>query len=176
MKSHAVVNQSIMLIINQYKDKVLDPTYFPSTPEETLHARITATYLLSNASPDIVCKASALSNKTSTNSSYLARLAALSAKSTFWEKLNILETDGKHFCNYFFSYQSISGKEEVQYHANYLTENGQCRFTNQTSVALTDKKLDSLNVTKGGFSFLAPAPEKQEINITIPSKILKSKL
>ncbi|MDR3477378.1 MAG: hypothetical protein P4M14_05035 [Gammaproteobacteria bacterium] len=177
MKSHTIVSQSMMLIIGQYRDKVLDPTFFPSTPEETLHARITATYLLSNAPAEDVQKAADLINRTSTNPNDLERLAALSAKVTYWESLDVIETDQKTSCKYSLIYQSENGREAVSYNANYLTENQRCRFTTQAPIfTQSDKKTGSLTVTKGGFHLLAPKYKSQEIDSNNSQQILRSKL
>lgn len=177
MKSHATVSQSMMLIIDQNRDKVLDHTYFPITPKDTLYARITATYLLSNSSSDDARKAADLIKRTSTNPNDLARLTALSAKVTYWESLEVIETDQKKFCKYSLAYQSDSGREVVNYNANYLTENQRCCFTSQTPILTqSNKKLGSLTVTKGSFYLLAPAYKSQEIDSNNLPQILKSKL
>lgn len=177
MKSHATVSQSMMLIIDQYRSKVLDHTFFPTTPEETLYARITATYLLSSSSPDDARKAGELINRTSTNPNDLVRLSALSARVTRWESLEVIEANQQNFCKYSLAYQSKSGREVVSYNANYLKENQRCCFTSQTPIlAQSDKKTDALTVTKGSFYLLSPTYKSKESHLNEPPQILRSKL
>jgi hypothetical protein len=177
MKSHTNLSQPMMLIIEKYRDKVLDQSFFPSTPTDTLYARITATYLLSNASPEEVSKAADLINRTSTNVNDLARLAALSAKVTYWESLNVIETDGDKFCQYSLTYQNNNGRETVGYHASYLTENHKCCFTTQIPMmAQGNKKPDSLTVTKGGFHFLTTKYQSPDVSEQDAHPVLRSKL
>src|SRR3990167_2634015 len=77
-------------IFNEFKERIFQPHYRPSTPVETLQARLTATGLLQHDDGNIVKQAEAFLRKTSTfKQEDLARLQQFSAQIKTWDQLHI---------------------------------------------------------------------------------------
>jgi hypothetical protein len=107
-----------------YKSKIIDPSYIPTTPLDTLKARLTAVWLFQDDDNQIVKKAQAFIKKTSVHDlDDLNRLKLLARHINCFEKLEICSSctavNGL-FLEYKLSFSTIEGSNETaHYHALY---------------------------------------------------------
>lgn len=122
---------------SEFKDKVLEDSYYPTHPMETLKARLSATWLLQNPNPDILIKAKAFITKTSTfKEEDLSRLQKLASQTKSWDELQICSsyanTSGT-FLEYKLSFTTRDGqKQSTHCHARYEMKESHCCFVSQT--------------------------------------------
>lgn len=153
-------------IFSEFKNQVLEDSYYPSNLVDTLKARLTATMLLQSDNLDYVNKAKALIKKTSTaKEEDLERLLNLSAQIRSWDELQICSTYDNtqgSFLEYKLSYTLKDGeKKTVHYHALYETTGDRCNFISQTPplIRLTGDPV----LQKPGIPFPdAPTPDQEK--------------
>lgn len=128
----------MQVIFDKYKDNILNPNYHPSTPIETLYARLTATWLLQNKDTDLMEKAGIFIKKTSTNKhDDYTGLKEFAAQVKEWDKLDIcsLYTNGAGpFVEYKLNVTTSDNKEITRhFHALFQVQQGTCYFTSQSA-------------------------------------------
>jgi peptide deformylase len=124
-------------IFSEFKDKVIEGSYYPTHPIETLKARLTATWLLQNPNPNILIKAKALLTKTSTfKEEDLSRLQNLASQTKSWDELQICSSytnTAGTFLEYKLLFTTLDGqKQSRHYHALYEMKESHCCFVSQT--------------------------------------------
>lgn len=125
-------------IFSDFKNKVLNPDYFPKDPLETLKARLTATWLLQASDTDITSEAKAFILKTSTQKEQdLLRLEQLALQVKHWDRLEICSAytnSAGTFLEYKLSFiTKDEHKQTLHLHANYKTHDQSCCFISQTT-------------------------------------------
>ncbi|RUQ85151.1 peptide deformylase [Legionella septentrionalis] len=125
-------------IFNEFKSKILEPSYYPKNPLETLKSRLTAVWLLQDPNKDIVEQAESFILKTSKfKVEDLSRLQQLSARIKSWDELQICSAYTNiagTFLEYKLSFTTLDqSKQTMHYHASYETKNQSCTFIYQTS-------------------------------------------
>ncbi|MDP3559473.1 MAG: peptide deformylase [Legionellaceae bacterium] len=125
-------------VIAQYSKQVMNPSYVPSTPIDTLCARLTAVSFLQEQHPHTTEQAIAFLKKTSMHPD--ADLSRLQQFSTQLISLNVLEfcstytnSIGPHI-EYKLSYTTKDNGKQVEHsHARYQMEESLCRFVSKTA-------------------------------------------
>jgi peptide deformylase len=125
-------------IFSEFKNKVLDPLYFPTQPSETLKARLTATWLLQASDTDILKQAKAFIHKTSHfKEEDLSRLEQLATQIKSWDLLQICSTYTNItgiFLEYKLSFTTLDDcKKTMHFHARYETKGQLSCFVSQTA-------------------------------------------
>ena len=104
-------------IFNEFKEKIVDTSYHPTNPIETLKARLTATWLLQDTNPHIVKQAEAFLQKTSTfKEGDLSRLQQLASQIKTWDELDICSTYTNIaglFLEYKLSFTNVDDHKQV---------------------------------------------------------------
>jgi len=124
-------------IFSEFKNKVLDASYYPSHPLETLKARLTATWLLQNSDLDIVRQAKEFLLKTSVFKEHdLFRLEQLASRVQSWDVLQICSsytnTQGI-FLEYKLLITSNEHPQELHFHARFEILDEVCCYVSQTT-------------------------------------------
>ena len=137
MPSGIIKDEFIRIIFKDYQDRVLDPDYYPSTPEETLKARLTAVYLLQDSNAVIIHQAEDFIHKTSTTKKEdLERLKLFAHRVVSWDQFKILssyENSTGPFLEYKLSITNKDGASEtIHLHALYKILGNQCCYVSQT--------------------------------------------
>ncbi|MBA2650768.1 MAG: peptide deformylase [Tatlockia sp.] len=125
-------------IFNEYKEKILDTSYYPTNAIQTLKARLTASWLLLHSDPDIVSQAEAFIQKTSTfKEADLSHLKQLASQINTWDEFQICSAYTNiagNFLEYKLSFTTLDNrKDTVHFHAQFETKDHRCCFVSQTS-------------------------------------------
>lgn len=154
-------------IFNGHKGSILLPHYYPTTPVEILLARLTATSLLQDTDPNVVQKAKAFIQKTSTTfkKADLDWLQSLSERIKTWEQLYICSTytnAAGTFLEYKLSFTTKQEvKEAIHCHARFTQNKGIWHFVSQTSPLI--RVIGDPVLHEAGIPFPSnPTPEEQQ--------------
>lgn len=166
-------------IFSEFKNKILESTYFPTNPVDTLKARLTATWLLQAENTAHSKLAKIFIRKTSScQNQDLARLEELASQVTSW--------DGLQICS---MYTNVSGmyleyklllttgdglKQTMHFHARYETQDQLCRFVSQTAplIRITGDPI----LQKPGVTFPVGASAKHQEELSRQIELAKSVL
>ena len=166
-------------IFPEFKDKVIEESYYPIHPMEMLKARLVATWLLQNPNPDILIKATAFITKTSTFiEEDLFRLQQLASQTKNWDELQICSSYTNTlgtFLEYKLSFTTLDGqKQGIHCHARYEMKEGHCLFISQNPPLI--RLAGDPVLQKPGILFPEdPSPEQQQELVT-QLEIVKSVL
>lgn len=149
----------------EFKTRILADSYYPTTPLDTLKARLIAASLLQSNDKELVGKATALIVNTSRfKEDDLKRLVQFSTELKSWDELEICSAYANtygSFLEYKLSFTLLNEqKQQVHYHALYKTENNHCIFVSQTPplIRLTGDPV----LQRPGILFPeAPTPEQE---------------
>ncbi|MBY0542721.1 MAG: peptide deformylase [Sphingobacteriaceae bacterium] len=124
-------------IFKEYREKIIDSSYHPTNPIETLKARLTATWLLQHHDPFIVKQAEAFIQKTSIfKETDLERLKQLSSQIKTWNEFQICSAYTNIagvFLEYKISFTTVENRQQtLHFHAQYEIREEFCYFTSQT--------------------------------------------
>lgn len=128
---------SIQAIFDEFKNKIIDPNYYPNTPIETLKSRMTAVSSLVSDDQERVEKAAAFIKRTSTSKEEdLQRLNVFAAGIKAWLAFEIcsIYTNANGlgpFVEYKMRVATEQGEKLIHYHALYNIENDQCCYISQ---------------------------------------------
>lgn len=131
-----VVSESIKRIFEDYQHKIIDVTYAPQTPLETLHARLSAVWLLQSGDLALSAAAERLILRTSVLAEDLPRLKEFARKVSAWKQIKICSTytnDAGLFLEYQLDITSNEKEESIHRHAHYVIQDQRCIFVTQTS-------------------------------------------
>ncbi|MFC3908829.1 peptide deformylase [Legionella dresdenensis] len=123
-------------IFKAFEDKVLDLTYYPTQPLETLKVRLTAVWLLQQPDLALIEYAEALINRTSHSKEVdLLWMKEFSSQIKSWGNLNICSTYNNPagtFLEYKLSFTALDGnKKSLHFHALYEIRDKRCYFVSQ---------------------------------------------
>ncbi|CAM2960291.1 peptide deformylase [Legionella worsleiensis] len=126
-----------LTIFSEFKNKVLDTSYYPIHPLETLKARLTAAWLLQSSDFETVRQAKTFILKTSLfKEDDLLRLEQLASQVQSWDELQICSTYTNTqgiFLEYKLLVTTEEYKQELHFHAQYKTLDKICCFVSQTT-------------------------------------------
>lgn len=126
-----------LTIFSEFKNKVLDDSYYPTHPLETLKAHLAATWLLQSSDLDVVGQAKAFILKTSLFGKHdLSRVEKLASQIQSWDELHICSTYTNTqgiFLEYILLVTLKEQKQELHFHAQYKTQDKICSFVSQTT-------------------------------------------
>lgn len=133
---NANINESLKPIFEEYGKKLQDPTYEPSTPIETLFARLTAVWLCESDDLELVERAKLFIFNTSVDSSELhPHLSDYSSEITSWDELKIFSVYSNYsgsFVEYQLRTTTLENIEKiVHYHAMFSMDNDRCQFVSE---------------------------------------------
>ena len=125
-------------IFNEFKEKIILPHYHPTTPVETLKARLTATWMLRHEDLNVAKQAEAFIKKTSSfKQEDFARLQQFSAQVKTWDQLHICSAYSNAagvFLEYKLSFTTAADiKNTRHFHARFDVKDQACYFVSQTS-------------------------------------------
>ncbi|MDI1353146.1 MAG: peptide deformylase [bacterium] len=123
---------------SEFKNKVLDSSYIPIEPLETLKARLTAVWLFQAQDVDIVNQAKAFIQKTSFfKQEDLARLEQFASQIKSFDELHLCSSYTNivgMFLEYKLSFTTLDErKQTVHFHARYEIQEQICCFISQTA-------------------------------------------
>ncbi|MFA5959691.1 MAG: peptide deformylase [Tatlockia sp.] len=125
-----------LTLFSEFKNKVLNASYYPAHPLETLKGHLTATWLLQSSDLNIVRQAKAFILKTSLlKERNLFRLEQLASQVQSWDELRICSTYTNTqgiFLEYKLLVTSKEHKQELHFHTRYKTLDKICCFVSQT--------------------------------------------
>ncbi len=128
--------ESIQIIFNEFKDKIINSTYYPKTPIETLKSRMTAVAYLESEDPDLVVKAANFIRNTSTTKEEdLQRLKSFASTIKEWKGLEICSVYTNtlgNFLEYKMSFETANGQELLHRLALYNVQDGKCCYVSQS--------------------------------------------
>lgn len=121
----------------EFKNKVLDSSYIPTEPLETLKARLTAVWLFQSHEVDVVKQAKTFIQKTSFfKQEDLARLEQFALPIKSFDELHLCSSYANTvgmFLEYQLSFTTLDErKQTVHFHARYETQGQLCCFISQT--------------------------------------------
>lgn len=123
-------------VFDLFKEKVLCATYLPTSPLDTLQARLTASSLLQSKNPSIVEQAQAFIKKISSTPSDFTYLLQLSSQIKTWDCLQICSAYTNisgNFLEYKITYTSLEGNHKtIHRHALFETNDNRCYFVSET--------------------------------------------
>lgn len=124
-------------IFSEFESKVLDETYYPTHPLETLKAGLTAVWLVQNANPHQQIKAKEFLRKTAIPpEGGLACLQMLASQIKSWDELQLCSSYSNTlgcFLEYKLTLTTVDEqKHQLHYHACYEVKEGHCFFLSQT--------------------------------------------
>lgn len=159
-------------IFSEFQPKILEGTYSPTNPLDTLKARLTAASLLQNPNPDIAKKARVMIHNTSTfKEKDLDRLQKFVEQVKTWDELQIYSTYTNAigiFLEYKLSFTDIDEHQQNRhFHACYEQKEKSCIFVSQTTPLI--RIIGDPILQKPGIQFPQnPTPnELEELNIQI---------
>lgn len=134
---NAKINERLQPLFDEYKEKILNQPYFPSTPSETLMTRLTAVWLLENEDQLLADKAEKVIQQTSVNKKEdVLRLKKFSEQVKSWDDFQICSAynnDLGLFIEYQLETTTIRDTKEINhYHALFQRVDDQCFFISQS--------------------------------------------
>lgn len=125
------------IIFSEFTDKILDESYYPIHPLETLKAHLTAAWLLQQPNPDIIAKTEAFISKTTAIiDTDVSRLKKLASETLYWDELKICSaytnTMGTFLEYKLFLTDHHMQQQVLHFHAGYKFNLGRCFFISET--------------------------------------------
>lgn len=180
-QSRVIVSEQLDNIFKMYRVLMLNKNYIPKTPEETLYARLTATFYLSNwAKLEEYFHASELIRRTSPANSRDQdhnRLKLLSMDVVAWSAIEICKADQHSFCEYKLLVETKTGKKIIHQRARYHTENNGCIFISQIPVQPIEPMLMRIYLGRSGIEAeykqppLQPQPVAHVVDTELRAKL-----